>query len=124
MTRALIGLGALTAIVVVLFPVHLHGSAYLEPERELLKEVAATYSFEKKNVRRIAISSSVADRWRATALGAWYTPWDVWSGSASASPEDAGAQLLLAKVGDTIGEGWRATSLVREKLQIHERAGH
>ncbi len=118
--QSLAGMGLIYGVLLVGVPLHVHGDSYRDPARILLSRAATEWQGDA-GVQRIAISSRIAERWRATALGAWYTPWDVWTGRADASITESQSQLLLARDGEVIESGWKLTELHHDGMSIYRR---
>jgi 4-amino-4-deoxy-L-arabinose transferase-like glycosyltransferase len=119
--RVLLVIAAGFVIYLAANPYSMQGTEYKNPIRIGLKD-AREYCLDP-GIKRIAISTGVAEIWYALAMGSWNTDWDPHSGPPSESPETSGSQLLLAGPSDILGSGWYPTGHVHAGLAIYRSVG-
>lgn len=101
-------------------PYSMQGTEHKNPIRIILKEARARCT--DSNIQRIAISTGIAEIWYALAMGSWNTDWDPYSTKPDRTPEESGAELLLAARSDVITTGWVPSGVESEGLRIYRSA--
>ena len=109
------------AMILAAFPLHVHGEAYREPLRRILTRMAV--ECDPSQIQRLQVSTGVADIWFGTAVGLWYTPWDVYSGTSEEAPVRSSSDLLLASRLEQPHSGWAPTVIAEGDLRVFVRRG-
>ncbi|MBS1962190.1 MAG: glycosyltransferase family 39 protein [Bdellovibrionales bacterium] len=103
-------------VFLLLNPYSMQGTEYKNPIRLALKE--ADRRCADPAIRRITISTGVAEIWYALAIGGWNTRWDPHSAPATELPKN-GSQLLLAAANEHVPSAWTPAGIEAEGLRLY-----
>lgn len=120
--RSVVEKGALViavgfAVFMAFFPHALRGTEYKNPFRVALRSARA--ECRDPRIRRVVISTGIADIWYALSIGAWNTDWEPRSDHPERSPEETDAQILLAAKSEPVGAGWVPSEIEADGLRIY-----
>lgn len=105
------------ATLLASFPIHVQGTEYKNPIRVALKRIASECD---PSVKRIHVSTSVAEIWYATAMALWNTEWDAFSGPVTIPSAASGSQILLASVHDQPSDPkWKRSLIEEAQLRVY-----
>jgi hypothetical protein len=119
-TTGLLTLAVVYTALVAALPLHTKGKDYADPARNVLRR--ATQECDRR-VKRVAISTSIADIWFGLALGSWITDWEPRSMNPYITPAKDPSEVLVARVGEPLAEGWEATALREGSVRLFARKG-